>query len=170
MHQQRQRERTLQGGVWFGDNHPLNCAIWVPGAKQSNQTGELTALVVVLQLADPLIPLICITDSRYVLDGLTKHLPNWENQGWTNTSNKPWFQSAAYLLRRRAASTYFKWVKGHTGERGNEEADQLANEGVRREPPDNIDTLVPDNFRTQGIKLLTATQALTYSALTRSNT
>ena len=158
------------GGVWFGDNHPLNRAVRVPGPEQSNQTGEIAALVVALQLSNPLSPLLCITDSRYILDSLTKHLATWENEGWMNISNKSWFQAAAYHLRRRAAPTYFKWVKGHSGEHGNEEADRLANEGTRKTPPDNVDITVPNNFRTHGLKLLTTTQALVYTAITHSTT
>jgi ribonuclease HI len=65
------------------------------------------------------------TDSRYVIDGLTKHLKEWEDQGWIGIKNKEWFKRAVYLLRRRTAQTRFKWVKGHNGELGNERSDHL---------------------------------------------
>ena len=140
--------------MWFDDDHPLNRAIRIPGQHQSNQTGEIAALVVALQLADLLTPLLCITDSRYVLDGLTDHLQSWEDRGWINVSNKEWFQAAAYHLRRRPAPTYFKWVKGHNQTYGNEEADRLAHEGSLKPTPDNIDLTVPNNFALPGMKLL----------------
>ena len=122
-------------GIWFGDNHPLNRSIRVPGPSQSNQIGELAAIVVALQSVDPLIPITCITDSRYVIDGLNVHLSTWEDQAWLDTANEEWFRAAAYHLRRRAAPTHFKWVKGHTGVKGNEEADRLANEGTQNHNP-----------------------------------
>ena len=55
------------------------------------------------------------------------------------------------------------------GDDGNEEADRLANKGALKEAPDDIATAVPKNFRTMGIKLLSTTQALVYSAITQSN-
>ena len=94
----RKQNAACCAGVWFDDNHPLNRAIQVPGPDQSNQTGELAAIVVALQLSNPLSPLTCIMDSRYVLDGLTTHLTSWEDRGWTNVQNKKWFQTAAYHL------------------------------------------------------------------------
>ena len=33
-------------GVWVADNHPINKSIRVPGSEQSNQTGELAAILV----------------------------------------------------------------------------------------------------------------------------
>ena len=54
---------TCRGGVWFRDGHPLNRAIRVPGIEQSNQAGELAALIVALQLSNTLSPLTYITDS-----------------------------------------------------------------------------------------------------------
>jgi ribonuclease HI len=51
--------------------------------------------------------------TRYVIDGLTKHLQTWEDNGWINIKNTDLFKKAAYLLKRRMAPTAFKWVKGH---------------------------------------------------------
>ena len=161
----RKQNAKCGGGIWFGENHPLNWAIRIPGDEQSNQTGELAALVVALQLTDPITPLCCISDSRYVIDGLTKNLRDWEDKGWTGIANKKWFQAAMYQLHWKAAPTYFKWTKGHSGKHGNEQANHLANIGANKEEPDNIDISVPDNFNIQGMKLLTATQALVHAAL-----
>ena len=152
-------------GVWFGDNHPLNRAIKVPGTLQTNQTGKIAAIVVALQTADPTAPLTIVSDSRYAIDGLTKHLRTWEDNGWTEISNKPWLEAAAYHLRRRAAPTSFKWVKGHHGTEGNEKADQLANQGARKDEPDQVDLMVPTEFRTSGIKLSTLAQRTAYQII-----
>jgi len=51
--------------------------------------------------------------SKYAIEGLTTHLPEWENRGWIGVKNIPFFRRAAYLIRRRTAPTSFQWVKGH---------------------------------------------------------
>jgi ribonuclease HI len=139
-------DATCGSGIWHSQNSPLNWAIKVPGTNHSNQIGEIAAIVVALQITDPTTPLLIITDSRYAINGLTKHLGNWEDQGWNNISNAEWFKAAAYQLQRRAAPTNFKWTKGHNGDIGNERADALARQGALKEQPDYIDLTVPDNF------------------------
>ena len=149
-------------GVWFGINHPKNKAIKVPGTTQSNQAGEIAAIVVALQSVSPLNPLEIISDSRYVIDGLTKHLTSWEDTGWIGIQNQRLFQTAAYHLRRRAAPTTFKWTKGHNQNEGNEGADELANDGANKLHDDGIDQTIPDTFLLQGARLAKITQALAY--------
>ncbi|KAF8139896.1 hypothetical protein EV363DRAFT_315601 [Boletus edulis] len=48
--------------------------------------------------SDPTTPITIITDSRYLIDGLTKHLSTWEDNGWNDIRNAEWFQAAAYQL------------------------------------------------------------------------
>ena len=122
-------------------------------------------MIVALQHTDPTIPTTIITDSRYVVDGLTKHLGTWEDRGWTGVRNATWFQAAAYQLRRRAAPTNFKWVQGHARTLGNERADALANQGARKDQLDLINCDVPACFRLPEIKLTTLTQRIAYQAI-----
>ena len=89
--------------------------------------------------------------------------------GLDQCANKIWFQAPAYHLWRRAVPTIFKWTEGHLGECGNEEVNCLTNEGTHNEAPDDIVTTIPNNFYITGIKLLSTTQALAYSAITQSN-
>jgi ribonuclease HI len=157
-------------GIWVGDNHHLNKAIKVPGTSHSNQIGELSAVLVALQSADILTPLKIITDSRYVIDGLTSHLTNWEDIGWIGIANATLFKAVAYHLRRCPAPTTFQWTKGHDGQLGNERADKLASEGAHHTEPDNIDTYVPRNFDIQGAKLTKISQKLAYmEIMSRTN-
>ncbi|KAH7917436.1 ribonuclease H-like protein, partial [Leucogyrophana mollusca] len=99
-------------GIWFGPNDPRNTHIRTPGPNQSNQAGEITAVIVAAQICDPLKQLQILTDSKYVISGLTEYLKTWEDQGWIGTKNQKLFEAAAYQLRRRAAPTTLKWVKG----------------------------------------------------------
>ncbi|KAH7904524.1 ribonuclease H-like domain-containing protein, partial [Hygrophoropsis aurantiaca] len=157
-------------GIWFGPNDPRNINARIPGPLQSNQVGELAAIIIAAQISDPFTQLAIKTDSKYVISGLTEHLNKWEDHGWINTKNKTLFEAAAYQLRRRAAPTTFTWVKGHSGLEGNDGADTLANQGAQKEIPDAIDLSIPPNFKTQGAKLQSMTQSLAYKGIRNINT
>ncbi len=152
-------------GIWFGDESPRNLAIRIPGKDQSNQVGELAAIVATLNATAPYQPLKIITDSEYVIDGLTTHLENWENDGWIGIKNSTLFKKAAHLLRMRSARTVFQWTKGHNGTRGNEESDRLAKRGANKNAPDTLNLEIPEEFNTQGAKLATLTQAKAYRGI-----
>ncbi|KAL6308233.1 hypothetical protein BKA93DRAFT_815570 [Sparassis latifolia] len=91
-------------------------------------------------------PLHIVSDSRYSIDGLTKHLAKWEARRWIGVSNKRLFQATAARLRERGAITTFRWVKGHNHEPGNEAADKLAREGACKPLPDALDTSILSKF------------------------
>ena len=152
-------------GVWVGENHHLNNAIRVPGEKQSNQVGEIAALIVAAETLPNYCKLTIVTDSMYVIEGLTKHLKEWEDRGWIGVENAELFKRAAYLLKRRSAPTYLEWVKGHRGDRGNEESDKLAKEGANRSVPDALSLQISTEFDLQGAKLATLTQAIAYRGI-----
>ena len=152
-------------GVWFEDNSENNQAIKIPGPEQSNQIGEIAAVIAALEKVPNYLPLTIKTDSKYVINGLTKHLKDWEDQGWINVENSLWFKRAAYLLRRRTARTKFKWVKGHNGDLGNEMSDQLAKQEAMKTTPDNLTLEIPAYFDQQGAKLARVTQAIAYRGI-----
>ena len=152
-------------GVWVEPNHAWNKAIRVPGHNQSNQIGEIAAVLVASDAA-PLSSLLkIITDSRYVIDGLTDNLLEWENRGWIGIKNADLFRKTAYLLKKRTATTHFQWVKGHEGNLGNEESDKLAKEGAHKATPDVLNLDIPRNFDLQGAKLSTLSQAMAYRGI-----
>ena len=153
------------GGIWLEEGSQHNRMIRIPGPNQSNQVGEIAAVVVALEKMPNYVPLVIKTDSKYVINGLTTHLKTWEDQGWIGIRNKEWFKRAAFLLRRRSAPTTFKWVKGHSGELGNEQSDALAKSGANKEEVDEVSLEVPTHFDLQGAKLSGITQALAYKGI-----
>lgn len=157
------------GGIWAGHDSEYNKPLRIPGAQQSNQVGEIAAVVKALEIAPTYAPLKLITDSRYVIDGLTQHLTEWEDRGWIEIKNREWFKRAAYLLRKRSAPTTFRWVKGHSGEEGNEESDTLAKQGAEKEVPDDFTLEIPAHFDVQGAKLASVSQAVAYRGLRETN-
>ena len=154
-------------GIWVERNHPLNNAIRVPGPYQSNQVGEIAAVVKAAETLPNYCKLTIVTDSMYVINGLTKHLKTWEDNGWIEVENADLFKRAAYLLKSRTAPTFFEWVKGHRGDLGNEESDKLAKKGASKDAPDPLSLHIPKEFDLQGAKLATLSQALAYRGIRR---
>jgi ribonuclease HI len=73
------------------------------------------------------------SDSKYVLDGITKWVHGWKKRGWVNASKKPvrnadlWHDLIEASSRHRVE---WRWVKGHSGHAENERVDRLANEAA----------------------------------------
>ncbi|KAA1466709.1 hypothetical protein DENSPDRAFT_767864 [Dentipellis sp. KUC8613] len=152
-------------GVWFREGDRRNRSFRVPGSHQTNQVGELVAIILALQLVPVFFPLTIRTDSQFAVAGLTQHLPRWEDRGWIGVSNSELFKKAAFLLRRCTAPSELQWVEGHAGEEGNEYADDSADEGARKPVPDDLDLSIPDSFNLPGAKLAALTQSLAYQGI-----
>ena len=56
-------------------------------------------------------------------------------------------------MRKRSATTSFKWIKGHNGNEGNEQCDLLAKQGATKVRADELNLEVPKEFDLQGVKL-----------------
>ncbi len=86
-------------------------------------------------------PIELYVDSQYVKKGLTEWLPGWLKRNWKNSANKPvknkdlWLQ---LLEQSKRHQIEWFWVKGHSGDAGNERADELANQGVEQVLADNL--------------------------------
>ncbi len=69
------------------------------------------------------------TDSRYVIDGMTKWIHGWKRSGWINASKKPVRNADLWHELIEAAAPHkieWIWVKGHNGHVENERVDRLA--------------------------------------------
>ena len=70
------------------------------------------------------------TDSKYVLQGATEWLPAWKARGWRTADKKPVKNQDLWEKLEQVASVHtltWQWVKGHSGDPGNERVDELAN-------------------------------------------
>ena len=73
------------------------------------------------------------TDSRYVIDGITKWIFGWQKNGWKNAAKKPVLNIdlwRALLEAKRDHKVSWHWVKGHAGHPENERADKLASDAA----------------------------------------
>ena len=89
------------------------------------------AVLLAVKNHDPHGDLRLISDSKYIIEGLTKHLQRWEQRGWTGVTNGEIFKTIITWIRWRKGRTYLRWTRGHSGTLGNEEADRLTGEGAR---------------------------------------
>lgn len=101
--------------------------------ETTNNRMELTAVIESLESLTRKCEVKVYTDSKYVMDGLTKWMPNWKKQGWKTSAKKPvknvelWQRLDALV---QANNVSWEWVRGHSGEEGNEYADMLANKAI----------------------------------------
>jgi ribonuclease HI len=99
----------------------------------TNNRMELLAAISALEALTRPSPVELYTDSRYVLDGITKWLPGWQRAGWKTAAKKPvknvdlWQRLVAAMTPHQIS---WHWVKGHNGDPGNERADELARLGI----------------------------------------
>ncbi len=102
-------------------------------AETTNNRMELMAPIQALESLTRPVAVQLHTDSKYVLDGVTKWLPRWKSNGWQTSAKQP--VKNADLWQRLDAATHrhqvqWHWVKGHAGHPENERADQLAARGL----------------------------------------
>ena len=73
---------------------------------------------------------LVISDSKYVINGITQWIHNWKKNGWITAGGKLVKNAALWERMEEARNlhsfTRFEWVKGHAGNHFNELADQLA--------------------------------------------
>ncbi len=101
--------------------------------ETTNNRMELTAAIEALNALRGPRQVILHTDSKYVMDGIREWLPNWKKRGWKTSSRKPVKNKDLWQALDEATGRHeitWKWVKGHDGNAGNEEADELANRGI----------------------------------------
>ena len=158
-------DATAGSGIWYGDEDNRNKAFRVSGPVQSNQTGELMAVLEAIKQTPEYIPLLIKSDSEYMIKGLTVHLANWEDKGWLGVTNKEIFKTITAWMRCRASPTMIQWVKGHNNEKGNDEADRLAGLGALIPQDDELDLSVPEGFNLQGAKLSAMKQSDLYKGI-----
>ena len=99
-------------------------------AATTNNRMELTAAIMGLTaLKRPTVATVQ-TDSQYVIKGITEWLPSWKARGWRTADRKPVKNQDLWERLDLLAGQHtlrWQWVKGHSGDPGNERVDELAN-------------------------------------------
>jgi ribonuclease HI len=102
-------------------------------ADTTNNRMELSATIQALKILIEPCEVKLHTDSRYVIDGITKWINGWQRNGWKNASKQPvsnidlWHDLIEATARHQVE---WIWVKGHNGHPENERADRLASDAA----------------------------------------
>lgn len=99
----------------------------------TNNRMELTAVIRALEALKRPVQGKLYTDSQYVRKGVLEWMPNWKARGWKTADKKPvknqdLWQALDELVPRHELEWH--WVKGHSGNAGNERVDELANRAI----------------------------------------
>ena len=119
-------------GVWMKTGEHER-ELWGGDKHTTNNRMELTAVIEALAALKHRCTVTLFTDSEYVRNGITAWIHGWKARGWKTADKKPVKNVELWqrldVLNAGHAVTW-RWVKGHSGDPGNERADQLANRGV----------------------------------------
>ena len=101
--------------------------------QTTNNRMELTAAIKALEALKHRSDVALFTDSQYLRLGITEWLPDWKQRGWRTARKQPVKNMDLWQRLEQAAQQHnvrWYWVKGHSGHRGNDEADRLANQAI----------------------------------------
>jgi len=131
-------------GACSGNPGPGGWGVWLRsgghekelfgGEKMTtNQRMELQAAIEALKALKKSSAVTIVTDSKYVLTGITEWIHNWKKKGWKNSkkeavANRELWEELDKLNANHQVT--WQWVKGHSGDEGNDRADELARAGI----------------------------------------
>ena len=101
----------------------------------TNNRMELMAVIEALSALKRPCQVSLYLDSEYVRKGITEWIHGWKARGWRTAAKQPvknveLWQRLDALVTGSGHVIEWRWVKGHSGDPGNERADALANKGV----------------------------------------
>jgi ribonuclease HI len=131
-------------GACRGNPGPGGWGVWLQSSGKekelfggesvtTNNRMELTAAIRGLSALNQRCAVILYTDSEYVKKGITEWIASWKQRDWKTAAKKPvknvdlWHDLDELVTGQ---DVEWRWVKGHSGDLGNEKADELANRGI----------------------------------------
>jgi ribonuclease HI len=109
----KDKERELSGGEPDTTNNRMEMMAAIEGLKALTRPCRVKLF----------------TDSKYVMDGITKWIHGWQRNGWRTADKKPVKNADLWQALLAATAPHqvdWRWVKGHAGHPENERADKLA--------------------------------------------
>lgn len=110
-------EKELSGGEKLTTNNRMELMAAIEGLRALKRPCRVTLS----------------TDSRYVMDGLTKWIKGWQKNGWKTAAKQPVKNAELWQALLDAAKPHridWVWVKGHAGHPDNERCDRLASDAA----------------------------------------
>jgi len=121
------------GAVIFDNNNKQKN---ISGSEKNttNNRMELSAAIMALKKIKINSEITIYTDSTYVKNGITEWVLKWKENGWKNSNKKPvknkdlWVKLDGLCEQNRVN---WKWVKGHSTNKYNNLADELATQAIK---------------------------------------
>lgn len=151
-------------------------------AQTTNNRMELLAAIQALKLLNAsgqAEPIILYTDSEYVKNGITKWVKGWKKKDWKTVQGKAVLNQDLWETLDELNSPHIEWhfVRGHSGNEGNERCDAIARAFANGKPPaleqsDAFGTLQLDssatNWSVTGVSDSDANSELAYNTVPSS--
>ncbi|MFC1867701.1 ribonuclease HI [Thermodesulfobacteriota bacterium] len=103
-------------------------------AETTNNRMEMTAVIQALRQLKRPCKIRVLTDSTYVVKGVTEWLPVWIKRNWLNSQKKPVLNRDLWESLLKASMPHqieWIWIKGHDGHEENERCDMLAKKAIQ---------------------------------------
>lgn len=100
----------------------------------TNNRMEMMAVIEALRLLKRPCKIRIVTDSNYVVKGMTQWLPGWLKRNWVNSQKKPVLNRDLWEMLLDLSGPHeieWIWVRGHAGHKENERCDELAKKGIK---------------------------------------
>jgi ribonuclease HI len=115
----KRKTKELSGGYRMTTNNRMELMACIVGLSALKKTSSFVILY---------------SDSKYVVDGITKGwAKRWQSNGWMRTKTEPainpdlWGQLLELCGKH---DVRFQWVRGHAGNESNERCDELASKAA----------------------------------------
>lgn len=108
-----EKKREIYGCSPFTTNNRMELAAAIEGLKHLKETCSVDL----------------ITDSEYVLKGITQWIEGWKKKGWMTASKKPVNNKDLWIMLDQLTSAHtvkWNWTKGHASHEDNNRCDELA--------------------------------------------
>lgn len=117
-----------------GENEKVLCG---GEAKTTNNRMELMAVIEAFKAIKRPCEIDWYLDSQYVRQGITEWMAGWKQKKWRTANGKPvknqdLWQTLDRVMMENTHRINWHWVKGHSGNEGNDRADALANQGIEK--------------------------------------
>jgi ribonuclease HI len=100
----------------------------------TNNRMELTAPIMALKKIKSKSDVTIFTDSTYVKNGITEWIKKWEKNDWKSSHKKPVKNKDLWIKLNNLCQknkVIWKWVKGHSNNKYNILADELATQAIK---------------------------------------
>ncbi len=113
------------------------CELGGSAAETTNNRMELQAAIEGLKKIDSGHGITVVTDSEYVLKGITEWIHGWKRRDWRTAAKKPVLNQDLWrqLDALNSPSVRWKYTRGHAGDPDNERCDEIAQAFSRGEQP-----------------------------------